>query len=239
MGACLKGEETLTLRIFGDGPVGGIIADANAKGEVRGYAKNPHVHVPLNSWEKLDVSGIIGNQGSLCVTYDLDMEKPYTGCTPIISGEIAKDLVYYFYTSEQIPAIVSLGVLVGWDGVIAAGGILLQLLPGAEKSLIPKLEKNAAELSDVSHLIQEGETPEGLVERALGGLEFKILGKQRVHFKCRCSKEKLKEILMALGKKEIQDILIKQGKVEAACPFCSHKYLLYQKDLEALLSGIT
>ncbi len=238
MGACLKGEETLTLRILGNGPVEGMISDANAKGEVRGYPRNPHVYVPLNPWNKLDVAGVVGNQGSLCVTYDLDLKKPYTGCTPLVSGEIAKDLVYYFYTSEQIPSIVSLGVLVGWDRVIAAGGILLQLLPGAEKSLIPKLEENAGELSDVSRLIEEGKTPEDLVQMVLKGMKIRALGKQTLHFKCRCSKEKLKDLLAALGEKEIRDILMKDGKAEASCPFCGHKYLIQHQELEAMLSEI-
>jgi molecular chaperone Hsp33 len=235
MEALLKGDETVTLRIQGDGPIGGIIAEGNARGEVRGYAKNPKVHVPLNPWGKLDVAQAVGSQGTLCVTYDLELKKPYTGCVPLVSGEIAKDLVYYFYTSEQIPSIVALGVLVGWEGVLAAGGLLVQLLPDAPRSAIPILEKNATQLSDVSHLIEKGKTPENLIEMALDGLGCRFLGKQTVHFKCRCSKTKLKNILLALGKEEIIDLMEKEGKVEAFCPFCGKKYLLQKQELEELL----
>lgn len=238
MGSLRKGKDKLTIRLLGDGPIGGIVVDATAEGSVRGYAKNPQVHVPLNPWGKLDVAAGVGTSGSLCVTYDLEMKEPYTGCSPIVSGEIAKDLVYYFYTSEQVPSIVALGVLVGWDGVIAAGGLLLQLLPGADKNVIPVLEKNAAVLSDTSRLVEDGKTPEDLVEIALSGLGVKFLGKQAVHFKCACSKDKLKNVLMALGQDEIKDLLLKEGKAEAVCPFCNHKYLLHKQEIQAMLDSM-
>lgn len=238
MGAVLKGNETVTLRVLGNGPAGGIVADANARGEVRGYAKNPHVHVPLNPWEKFDVAEVVGKEGTLYVTYDLELKGPYTSNAPLVSGEIAKDLVYYYYASEQVPSAVALGVLVGWDRVMASGGLILQLLPGADRSLIPVLEKNAAGLSDVSHLIHEGKTPEDLVDMALGELKARALGKLSLHFKCRCSKEKLKDILVALGEEQIRDLRDREGKAEAICHFCNHKYLLSKPEVEALLARI-
>lgn len=237
MGAMRKGKETVTLRVLGNGSAGGIVADTDAQGKVRGYAKNPRVHVPLNPWDKFDVAAVVGKEGFLHVTYEFESKGTYSSSVPLVSGEISKDLVYFFYTSEQIPSIVALGVLVGWDGVLASGGLLLQLLPGADKALIPALEKKAVLLSDVSGLLHAGKTPEQLIEMLVDPSQVRILGKQRLHFKCRCSKQKLKSTLLRLGKEEIHDILSKEGKVEAVCHFCSNKYLLQRAEIEQLLKA--
>lgn len=238
MGAMRKGDDKVILRFVGNGPAGTITAEANAKGEVRGFARNPQVHVPLNPWNKFDVAEAVGKEGFVHVTHEFEFQEPYMSSVPIVSGEIAKDLVYYFYTSEQIPSIVSLGVLVGWEGVVAAGGLILQLLPGADKSLIPLLEHNAEKIFDISRLIEQGETPESLIERILGPLGVKFTGKQALHFKCRCSKQRLKGIVAGLGRAEIEDILQKEGRVEAFCHFCNRRYLISKPELESLLKKI-
>jgi len=238
MGAMRKGNEKVILRFVGNGPVGTLTAEANPKGEVRGFARNPNVHVPLNPWNKFDVAAAVGKEGYVHVTHEFEFQEPYMSSVPIVSGEIAKDLVYYFYSSEQIPAIVSLGVLVGWEGVVASGGLILQLLPGADKALIPVLEQNADKIFDISRLIEGGATPEDLISRVLEGLGTRFMGKQALHFKCRCSKERLKGIVLALGEAEIRDILSKEGQVEAYCHFCNHRYVISRAEITSMLERL-
>ena len=157
MGAMLKGEDKLTVQVKGDGPIGQIIADANAKGEVRGYVKNPHVHLPSNSQGKLDVRGAVGTEGFIHVTKDLGLKEPYRGSVPLISGELGEDFTYYFAVSEQTPSAVGLGVLVDVDNsVIVAGGFIIQLLPGLSESEIDSIEKAIGQLPPVTALLDQG-----------------------------------------------------------------------------------
>lgn len=235
MGQNQKGEEKVTLRIIGDGPLGGIIADANAGGEVRGYIQNPQVDLPSKNG-KLDVGGGVGQTGQLWVTRDLGLKEPYSGSTPLVSGEIAEDVTNYLYVSEQTPAAVALGVLVGPDNnVLAAGGYLAQLLPGAAEDTSLRLEQNIAALSPVSNLIAAGNSPEEITASLLQGLEPKILARGPALFNCSCSKEKLSGILVSLGADEIKGMIAEQGGAEVICHFCNEVYRFTGVDLAELL----
>lgn len=234
LGSNLKNEDTLTLRVFGDGPLGGVIAQANAKGEVRGYVQNPQVEVPPKSPGKLDVGKGIG-EGHIYVTKDMGLKEPYTGMSPIVSGEIAEDLTHYLYQSEQVPSIVALGVLVDVDGsVISAGGYIIQLMPGAEEDVISKLEQRVADIPPISNLIKAGKKPEEILDTLLGDMELKLLAQQSVGFKCGCSKERLEKILISLGEEELQG-QIETGQSEVSCHFCNEIYTFNKEELESLL----
>ncbi|SMB93456.1 molecular chaperone Hsp33 [Desulfonispora thiosulfatigenes DSM 11270] len=234
----LKEEGTITVRVLGDGPLGGIIAIANSQGEVRGYVQEPHVYLPLNSAGKIDVGGGVG-AGSLYITKDLGLERPYTGSTPLITGEIGDDLAKYLLDSEQTPSLVSLGVLVDKDNsVLASGGIIIQALPGAEEEALIKIEENLKDVKPISTLIKEGLDAKGLIGEYLKGIDIKILDEKPVMFKCECSKDKLENILISLGDKEIKDIVETEGRAEIRCHFCNEEYLFNKDDLEKLVEEI-
>jgi len=230
LGATLKGAQTVTLRVAGDGPLGGIVADADASGHVRGYAGNGAVELPVRADGKLDVSGAVGSSGYLHVVRDLGLKEPYAGSCRLVSGEIAADLAAYFRRSEQTPSAVGLGVLVGRDGrVRAAGGYLLQLLPGPKPppggndELAQGLEDNVNALGGVSRWVAASVTPEQLARRLLGARP-RILGRQPLAFACRCSPEKVRELLAVLGPGELDDAVASGEGVELCCRFCGTKY---------------
>ncbi|AVX20964.1 molecular chaperone Hsp33 [Carboxydocella sporoproducens DSM 16521] len=234
LGATLKNEETVTLRIFGDGPIGGIITQADAEGNLRGYVQEPHVDLPPKGPGKLDVGRAVG-QGQLYFTRDLGLKEPYTGTSPLVSGEIAEDLTHYFAKSEQIPSVVALGVLVAPEGhVQAAGGFLLQLMPGATEEVINALEANLAQLPPVSSQVAEGARAEDLLQQALQGFDFQILERKEVRFACRCSRERMSGILLALGWKELAEMAA-EGGAELRCHFCNEKYHFSKAELEQLM----
>jgi molecular chaperone Hsp33 len=235
LGAMLKGEESLTIKIKGGGPLGAILADVNAKGEVRGYVTNPQTHLPLNAQGKLDVSGAVGKNGMLSVVKDIGMRDYFTGQVPLVSGEIAEDFTYYLAKSEQIPSAVSLGVLVNPDNSIqAAGGFMIQMLPGATETVIAGIEERLKTVAPVSALIQEGMTPEIILEQVLGQDNVQIIDKMPVCFRCRCSKERISTALLSLGKKELEDIMETEGQAEALCHFCNERYLFSVEELAEL-----
>lgn len=239
MGAQLKGGQKVMLQISGDGPLRQVVADADAAGNVRGYAANPHVHFPLNPKGKLDVARAVGN-GNLIVVKDLGMKEPYRGLTPIVSGEIAEDVAHYFAQSEQVPSAVSLGVLVESDGSVrAAGGLLIQLLPGAEAELIDRLEARITGLQSVSHMVSLGMSPADILNAALHELDLRIVGETKLQFFCGCSRERLGAGLVALGQAELEDILAKEGEAELTCNFCAEKYAFSKDDLLELIDDIT
>lgn len=239
MGLNLKGEDTLTLRVMGDGPLGALVAVANAKGEVRGYVQNPHVHLPSKSPGKLDVGSAVGTNGFLYVIKDLGLKDPYTGSVALMSGEIAEDITLYFAESEQTPSVVALGVLVDNDNSVkASGGFILQLMPGATEEVISQIEKNIANIPPVSQMINEGVTPEQIAEKLLEGMESKVLEDIPVIFKCKCSRERLEGSLKSLGKDELQSILEEDGQAELVCHFCGEKYQFEKEDLVNLINEI-
>lgn len=235
LGSMLKGEEKLTIKIEGGGPLGVIVVDANAKGEVRGYVTNPQTHLGLNDRGKLDVGGAVGREGMLSVVKDIGMRDYFTGQVPLVSGEIGEDFTYYLAKSEQIPSSVSLGVLVNPDNSIqAAGGFMIQMLPGAEEETIAEIEKRLQTIRPVSRMIEEIMTPEQILEQILGKENVRFLEKIPVQFKCPCSKERIAKALISLGRNEIQSIIELQGQAEGLCHFCNEKYHFSEDELKKL-----
>jgi molecular chaperone Hsp33 len=235
MGAMLKGENKLTIKVEGGGPIGAILVDSNAKGEVRGYVSNPHVHFDLNEHGKLDVSRAVGTSGTLSVVKDIGMRDHFSGQVPIVSGELGEDFTYYFVTSEQVPSSVGVGVLVNPDNtILAAGGFILQLMPGTDDETITKIEERLSKIPPISKLIEKGLTPEEVLEEVLGKGEVKVLETMPISFKCQCSKERFSNAIISLGEKEIQEIIDEDQQAEAKCHFCNETYVFSDKELEEL-----
>ncbi|WP_050613589.1 Hsp33 family molecular chaperone HslO [Bacillus testis] len=235
MGAMLKGEDTLTIKIEGGGPIGTILVDSNAKGEVRGFVTNPQTHFDLNEHGKLDVRRAVGTEGMLTVVKDIGLRDYFTGQTPIVSGELGDDFTYYLVTSEQVPSSVGVGVLVNPDNtILAAGGFILQLMPGAEEETISAIEERLKTIRPISALIKDGLTPENILEELLGKGNVQILEKMPVGFVCQCSKERFENALISLGKDEIRNIIEEDGQAEANCHFCNAKYHFTKEELEQL-----
>ncbi|MGM9986987.1 MAG: Hsp33 family molecular chaperone HslO [Bacillaceae bacterium] len=236
MGAMLKGDQKLTIRINGGGPIGHIVVDANANGEVRGYVSNPHVHFDLNENGKLDVARAVGREGFLSVVKDIGMRENFTGQVPLISGELGEDFAYYYTVSEQTPASVGVGVLVNPDHtILAAGGFVLQIMPGAEEETIVALEQSLSKIPPVSKMVKEGYTPEKMLEALLGEGNVQVLEKMDVSFSCHCSKERIKDALVTIGKDQLQTILDEDGEAETHCHFCNEKYVFSGEELQELI----
>jgi molecular chaperone Hsp33 len=236
MGAMLKGNDKLTIKIEGGGPIGAIIVDSDGKGHVRGYVTNPHVHFDLNEHGKLDVARAVGTEGYLTVVKDLGLRDHFTGQVPIVSGELGEDFTYYFASSEQINSSVGVGVLVNPDNsILASGGFVIQLLPGTSESTIEKIEKRLKTIEPISKLIQRGLTPEEILDEVLGKGNVRVLDKMPISFQCQCSKERIESAIQSLGKEEIQDMIEKEGKAEAQCHFCNEVYHLNKEELTSLL----
>jgi molecular chaperone Hsp33 len=235
MGAMLKGDNKLTIKINGGGPIGGIIVDSNAKGEVRGYVHHPQTHFDLNEHGKLDVRRAVGTDGMLMVVKDIGMRDHFTGQVPIVSGELGEDFTYYFASSEQVPSAVGVGVLVNPDNsILAAGGFIIQLMPGTDESTITKIENSIQSIPPVSKLIEKGLSPEELLFEILGKENLKILETMPVSFQCTCSKERFGNAIISLGTEEIEQMIEEDGKAEAHCHFCNEKYLFSVEELEDL-----
>lgn len=236
MGATQKGDVKLTIKVQGDGPGGAIIIDADTKGHVKGYIQNPHVSLELNQYGKLDVRGVVGTKGSVTVIKDLGLKEPFTGQVPLVSGELAEDFTYYMSASEQIPSSMGLSVLVEIDeSVRAAGGFLIQVMPGATEETINILEKRLADLPLVSKLIDEGKTPEDILKVVLGEENIEFLGENAVEFKCDCSKEKFADVLTSLGVNTLTELIEEDHGAETVCHFCNSKYQFSEEELKELL----
>ncbi|MFD1706503.1 Hsp33 family molecular chaperone HslO [Siminovitchia sediminis] len=236
MGAMLKGEEKLTIKVEGGGPIGAIIVDADAKGNIRGYVSNPKVHFDLNEKGKLDVRRAVGTDGMLSVVKDIGLREHFSGQVPIVSGELGEDFTYYFATSEQTPSAVGVGVLVNPDNTIkASGGFIIQLMPGTDEETISKIEESITQTPPISKLIQDGLTPEEILNRLLGEENIRILEKMPVKFECNCSKERFGRAILSLGKEEIQDMIIEDGKADTQCHFCNEEYRFSKEELEEIL----
>ncbi|WP_409343910.1 Hsp33 family molecular chaperone HslO [Paenibacillus sp. MBLB4367] len=237
LGAMLKGNEKLTVQVKGGGPIGQIVVDANAVGEVRGYVDNPDIDLPLNAVGKLDVAGAVGTDGFLFIIKDLGLKEPYRGSTPIVSGELGEDFTYYFTKSEQTPSAVALGVLVDVDySVKASGGFIIQLLPGLSDEEIALMEKRLNELPPITRLLDEGATLEHILETVLE--DVRILDRMDVVFKCKCSRERVEQTLISLGAEELTSILEEDGKAEVVCHFCNEAYSFEKDALEAVMEKI-
>lgn len=235
MGSMLSDQDQITIKIEGGGPIGAIIVDANGKGEVRGYVSNPQVHFDLNDKGKLDVAKAVGTNGFLSVVKDIGLREFFTGQVPLVSGEIAEDFTYYFATSEQVPSSVGAGVLVNPDNsILAAGGFMIQLMPGVSDETITELENRLKAIPPISKLIEKGTAPEEILEELLGKDQLTILEKREVYFKCNCSKERFSKGLISLGADELADIIETDGKAEAQCHFCNEKYTFTKEELEQL-----
>jgi molecular chaperone Hsp33 len=235
MAAMLKGEEKLTIKIAGGGPIGNILVDSNAKGEVRGYVSNPQVHFDLNEQGKLDVKRAVGTSGMLTVVKDIGLRDFFSGQVPIVSGELGEDFTYYLVSSEQIPSSVGVGVLVNPDNsILAAGGFILQLMPGAEEETIASIEQRLKEIPPVSRLIEKGLSPEELLQEVIGDKEIKFLETIPVSFSCNCSKERFSAAIVSIGSAEIEEMIEVDGKAEANCHFCNASYHFTKNELEEL-----
>lgn len=240
MGDQLKGEgSSVTLRFKGGGPIGSITAVADPGGNVRGYVQEPAVVLPPRADGKLDVGGAVGREGSLTVIKDLDMKEPYVGMVPLVSGEIAEDVTEYFAVSEQIPTACALGVLVDRDqSVLAAGGYLIQLLPGAEEGLIDKIEAGVRRVGSVSHALSRGLDAQGLLEEVLSDFQLEVLETHPVEYRCSCSRERVSRALISMGREELSSLIAEQGQADLSCQFCDKVYHFSKEELEGLLSSM-
>lgn len=239
MGAMQKGDDQLTIKVQGDGPIGAIIVDANAKGEVRGYAMNPHVDFELNQFGKLDVRRAVGTQGSLSVVKDAGLRDYFTGQVELVSGELGEDFAYYFTKSEQTPSAVGLGVLVNPDYTIkAAGGFIVQVMPGVDDETITQIEEALSKIEPVSKMIEKGFTPEEILEAVLGKGHVEILDRQDVTFSCNCSKDRFSNALIGLGEEELQAMIDEDHGAEAECHFCMEKYSYSEDELRDIIEEV-
>lgn len=236
MGLMMKGEnDRLTLQIKGDGPIGGLIVTADSKARVKGYVYNPDVELPLKLEGKLDVGAAVGS-GVLTVIRDMGLKEPYVGRTNLITGEIAEDLTYYFASSEQVPSVVALGVLVDRDySVKRAGGFIIQLMPGASDETIDAIEKKLPMVTSVTGMLDEDMTPEEILTFILQDLNVEITDKTETSFYCDCNKERVEQVLISIGEKELTSLYEEDKPVEVCCQFCGKKYEFSTEEIGNLL----
>lgn len=236
MGVMMKGEkDILTLQIKADGPINGITVTADSQGRVKGYVGNPEVILPANAKGKLDVSGAVGN-GFLNVIKDMGLKEPYSGRVDLQTGEIAEDLTYYFAVSEQVPSAVGLGVLMNKDNTVReAGGFIVQVMPFAEEKTIAKLEENIQKIQSVTTLLEQGHTPESLLEAVFEGLDMEIMDKVPTEFYCNCSKERVEKALISIGRKDLNEMIQEGKEIELNCHFCNTNYVFSVEELKEIL----
>ena len=240
MGNALKGVgASLTLQIKGGGPLGTVLAVSDNLGNVRGYVTNPQVDIPLREDGKLDVGGAVGREGTITVIKDLHMKEPYVGTIDLLGGEIAEDVAAYFVESEQIPTACGLGVLVDRDqSVKAAGGYLIQLLPGATEDTIVKVEGGIMAAGNVSAILDKDDDPEHMLRQVMSGFDLKILETCPVEYRCYCSRQRVERALISLGKDELRQILDEQGHCSMTCQFCDAVYDFSGDELKALIDSL-
>ncbi|HIU78923.1 MAG TPA: Hsp33 family molecular chaperone HslO [Candidatus Avilachnospira avicola] len=235
MGVDMKDKgESVTLKIESDGPIKGMTVVADPEGNVKGYPVEPLVIIPANSKGKLDVGGAVG-KGSLSVIKDMGLKEPYTGQVPLISGEIAEDLTYYFAASEQIPSSVALGVLMNKENTVRqAGGFMIQLMPGADEDVLSRLEERLASMKSVTACLDEGMGPREIMELLLSDMEAEINEKIPVRFRCGCSRERMEAAIISIGRKDLRSLIDEGEPVEAVCHFCGTKYRFEVEELKKL-----
>jgi molecular chaperone Hsp33 len=238
MGAMLKGKDRLTIRIMGDGPIGEILVDSNALGEVRGLVKNPRVHFQYPSG-KLDVARTVGKTGELQVIKDLGLKDYFISTVELVSGELGEDFTYYFAKSEQTPSSVGCGVLVDTDNTVkSAGGFIIQVMPGITDETIAQIEQALATIKPISQMVDEGYSPEDIIGEIIQGQPFEIISKMDVNYVCQCNKDRFARGLVSIGKKDLQEIIEVDKKAEITCQFCLEHYHFNQSDLEELLNNL-
>ena len=240
MGNALKSDgASLTLQFKGGGPLGTVLAVSDNEGNVRGYVTNPHVDIPLRKDGKLDVGTAVGHEGTLTVIKDLHMKEPYVGTIDLLGGEIAEDVAGYFVESEQIPTACALGVLVDRDqSVKAAGGYLIQLMPGAAEDTIAKVEGGIMAAGAVSAILEKNDDPEAMLRTVMSDFDLKILETCPVEYRCYCSRERVERALISLGRTELEKMLSEQGGCQLTCQFCDAVYEFTAEDIQRLLKNL-
>ena len=235
LGESMKEEKAaLTIRINGGGPIGSVVAVSDHEGYVRGYVDNPHVHLPLRADGKLNVGGAVGRDGTLTVSRDIGLKEPYIGSTALISGEIAEDLTAYLLSSEQVPSACALGVLVDTDRSIkAAGGFLVQLMPGADEALIDRLEENIFLMDQLTTILDEDGT-DAIFAQVLKGLEYHLVGEAPVGYRCPCSRERVEQALRTLEESDLNEMIDSGEVIRVSCEFCGAEYSFSPEELLAL-----
>jgi molecular chaperone Hsp33 len=247
LASSLKELDRLTVQIVGDGPIGGITTEANAQGQVRGYVRNPEAHAPLNAMGKLDVRGVVGSGMFYVIResgYDVGLyREPYRGSVPIVSGEIAEDFAYYLTKSEQIPSAVMLGVLLRASNVgeevyvAAAGGIMIQIMPGADERTIAAIEASVSRTPQTTTLISEGARPVDLLHTALGEIEFEVLDESAVSFTCQCSYERAVSLIASIDRAELESMLREDKGAVMVCHFCNETYRMDEIGLARIINS--
>ena len=239
MGVMLKGkDDSVTLRLNGNGPAGTLIAVSDSSGNVRGYLQNPVVELPLNDKGKLDVRGTVGTDGYLFVMKDMGMKEPYIGQTQIVSGEIAEDITNYFATSEQTPSVCALGVLVNPDLTVSkAGGFIIQLLPGCPDETITAIENNMQSINPVTVMLSEGMSADDIAKKAMEGLSVEKLDESNISYRCNCSREKVAAALISTGEKSLTEMAEAGENTEVECHFCNKKYIFTPDDIRTLIKN--
>ena len=235
MGSMMKNDtDVLTLQISGGGPLGGITVTADSQGNVKGYVQDPDVMLPPKNG-KLDVGGAVGI-GLLTVIKDMGLKEPYSGQTILVTSEIAEDLTYYFANSEQVPSSVGLGVLMEKDNTVkCAGGFIVQLMPFAEERVISRLEENVGKITSVTKLLEEGYTPQRLLEELTEGLDLEITDTMPARFYCNCSKERVERAVASIGEKDIREMIGEGKDIEVKCHFCNTAYTYSVEELKSIL----
>ena len=240
IGISLKDEkESVTLRIKGDGPIGGITVVTDHESNVRGFVNNPMVELPINEYGKLDVGGAVG-KGTFTFIKDMGLKEPYVGQTPLVTGEISQDITYYFATSQQVPTSISLGVLVDTDGKVnVAGGCIAQLMPGATDEVAEKLEQNVLALPSITTMLNEGLTPDDIIYKITDGFGTIVYNEKTYpEYVCKCSKDKMIKALISLGKEEIDKLIDSEEEVEMVCHFCNFKYVFSDEEIKAIRDSL-
>lgn len=237
MGDMLKGkDDSITLRLNGGGPAGSVIAVSDSDGNVRGYVQNPVVEIPLNEAGKLDVKGTVGTNGYLFVMKDIGLNEPYVGQTQIVSGEIAEDITNYYATSEQTPTVCALGVLVNPDlTVAAAGGFMIQLLPGCPEEVIDKIEYAMQDIEPVTTMLSNGMSPDDIAKRALKNISIDKLDESKTEYRCNCSKERVEAALISTGRESLEEMAASDEDTCVECHFCDRVYKFTPDDIKNLL----
>lgn len=236
MGQNLKNDtDSVTIQFRGDGPLGNIVAVTDSKSRVRGYVVNPYVDLPLNKKGKLDVGKAVG-KGKLNVIYDLSLKEPYSGQVPIVTGEIAEDLTYYFAKSDQIPTAIGLGVLVGTDETAeCAGGFMIQLMPDATEETAGKLEDRMREIKPITELLSDGMSAQDILFYLTEGFDMIVQNQTTTPmYQCKCSQKRMRSAVISIGKEELRKIIDEDGKCEVECQFCNNKYVFDKSELEEM-----
>lgn len=239
MGLMMKNDsDKVTVIIKGGGPIGAIVTTANAKGITKGYVTSPEVMVENYPNGKLNVAAAVGHEGTIKVIKDLGLREPYNGEYEMVSGEIAQDFTYYFTVSEQTPSAVALGVLTKIDEVQEAGGFIVQMMPDATEETISKIEENLKKIDNITTMLDQGKTPEDIMNIVLDGLEPKVLDKVEVGFECDCSKERVSKVFVAIGKDELKAIIDEDHGAEVGCQFCNSKYSFDEAELNEIYKEV-